>query len=789
MKKKLYTRLAVLSIITSALLISSGIFIYAQYAGAALSNGEDSAKQSQDTLRGITFPIPELGNCASKDACHAYCDDTVNIDACVSFAQLHGLMSKEEASHAQKFKKQLQSAGGPGSCKNPQDCQAFCSQTANLEVCIKFAKESGIKDQNVDQGEKILAYIKSGGHMPGDCSSKESCQAYCSDFGHAQECFAFAKDAGIAQIHNESKGNGGRGASYQDNEDNGPTPQQMEKFLELAKTGKTPGACKTKDECESYCSQDAHQDECLTFAVSAGILTQDQVNNIRKGDNGGPGGCKSQDACRAYCNDQAHRDECFKFAEDRGFIDHNEATQTKDGLVRLRAGLNQAPPEVAECLKTIVGPSVIDDIQSGKLVPDPEVGTAVKSCFEKFGDHGDAAEPFKKAPPEIVACLKEKLGTEFDDVRSGKIVPTPEMGDAVRVCFQQAQIQEEAGQNNQNGQMGDNGHRGPGIFSKAPSGEAVRHFIQTAPPKIIPCIKEQLGDDFNKIQGGQDVQVDPAKLKVCFEEFRPYHEEQKSNDSQNTNDNPSRNRQEGPIGFLRNAPPRVTECVKEQIGDDFTKLQSGELHPTPEMEQKMRPCFEKNKPHPSKESQPPHTSEGQLNPEGQQQPLPPAYAECIKSVLGENGEVSMRSGQVTPDEKDQISICAEKFNKPQLPSAPSGQEYRDNSFSQHQRPFGSQGRPSDSPSEDQQPTNEKQQPSHNPPFDFKREESHGLPPENSASPSSNNPPANKQPEQQNPPPGPSSPQPSAPISKIQSNFLLSMLQSFSTLVRLLFFQK
>ncbi len=782
MKKNLHTRFTTLSIIAVFFFISFGIFMYAQYAGAATSNGEGSTGQSQDTLRGITFPIPELGNCASKDSCHAYCDDTANIDACVSFAQLHGLMNKEEASHAQKFKKQLQSAGGPGGCKNPQDCQTFCSQAANLEACIKFAKDNGVKDQNVDQGEKILAYIKSGGHMPGDCTSKESCQTYCGDFSHAQECFAFAKNAGIAQIHNESKDNGGRGASSQDN---GPTPEQMQKFLDLAKTGKTPGGCKTKDECESYCSQDAHQDECLTFALNAGILTQDQADNIRKGNGDGPGGCKSQDACRAYCNDQAHRDECFKFAEDRGFIDHNEATQTKDGLVRLRAGLEQAPPEVMECLKTTIGTSVIDDIQSGKLVPGPEVGTAVKSCFEKFGGRNDTTDPFRKAPPEVTACLKEKLGTEFDDVRSGKIAPTPEMGDAVRVCFQQTQIQEEAGQNNQNEQMGGKGQRGQGIFSKAPSGEAVRHFIQTAPPEIVPCIKEQLGDDFNKIQEGQDVKVETAKLKVCFEKFHPQHEGQQSLDSQDTNDNPQNNEQ-GHTGFLRNASPQVLECVKEQVGDDFTKLQSGELHPTPEMEQKMRPCFEKNKSQPSKGSQSSQPSEGQRHPEnqrGQRQALPPAYAECIKSVLGENGEVKMRAGQVTPDEKNKISICAEKFNRPQLPSAPSGQQYPDNSSFQYQKSFGRQERHSDFSPEDQQPTDEKQQPPNNQPSNF------GLPPKNLPPPSYNNSYPYKQPEQQNPPSGQSYPPPPAPISRTQSNFLLAMLQSFNSLLKLLFFQK
>src|SRR3989344_4052239 len=97
-------------------------------------------------------------------------------DACIPFAESHGLMNKEDASRAKKFKETMRTGGGPGGCTNPRDCNAFCSDTTNLEVCVNFAKQQGIKDKHVEQGEKGLAHIKAGGKMPGGCTSEEACQ-------------------------------------------------------------------------------------------------------------------------------------------------------------------------------------------------------------------------------------------------------------------------------------------------------------------------------------------------------------------------------------------------------------------------------------------------------------------------------------------------------------------------------------------------------------------------------------------------------------------------------------
>lgn len=46
----------------------------------------------------ITFPIPELGNCESKEDCKSFCDLPENRSACVDFARSHGIETSVEAS-------------------------------------------------------------------------------------------------------------------------------------------------------------------------------------------------------------------------------------------------------------------------------------------------------------------------------------------------------------------------------------------------------------------------------------------------------------------------------------------------------------------------------------------------------------------------------------------------------------------------------------------------------------------------------------------------------------------
>jgi len=479
-------------LVVSAALIMS----YALIARAQTNSSPNGPSDAEITAKGITFPIPELGNCSSKDSCRDYCSKGGNMDACIKFAQDRGLMNKVEASQATKFKERLAAGVGPGGCNSPESCKSFCSNTANLDTCIQFAEKNGFKEGKIEEAKKVQAFLKSGGQMPGGCNSEESCRAYCGDFSHAKECFEFAQKSGIEQDQNE------RGGKLES--------EQFKKFVELAEKGETPGGCKSKEECESYCQKESNKEGCIAFGQKMGFIDEGKAEAFRKTGGKGPGGCNSEESCRAYCNDPGNQEACFKFAGEHSLINQEEIKNAKEGFVRLRQGLEQAPPEVANCLKSTLGSNIIEDIQSGNLTPGPQIGDRVKGCFEKFGHSSDAREGFNQAPSEVSSCVREKLGNVFEKVHSGETAPTPEMADAFRVCGEQLRLLNQS--STESGRP------------EAKQGKTdVGNFLRSAPPGVAGCLKEQLGGDFERIKSGE---TQPGKeikerLRACFREFRP----------------------------------------------------------------------------------------------------------------------------------------------------------------------------------------------------------------------------------------------------------------------------
>lgn len=69
--------------------------------------------------------------------------------------------------------------------------------------------------------------------------------------------------------------------------------------------GSGPGGCKSKAECEAFCSKKENQDVCAKFAPE-GPAPSDM-------NKGGPGGCKTAEECQAYCVKREHWDECEHF--------------------------------------------------------------------------------------------------------------------------------------------------------------------------------------------------------------------------------------------------------------------------------------------------------------------------------------------------------------------------------------------------------------------------------------------------------------------------------------------
>jgi hypothetical protein len=139
----------------------------------------------------ISFPIAELGNCESRQACKLYCDQSANRDACFSYAQKSGLMNKEKVVAA----KLLLSKKGPGGCDSKDSCRTYCSDSSHQEECLTFAKTNKVI---TDDRAAFIRKVTTG-EAPGACKSAETCKMYCEDPTHRDECRAFAEANGLVR--------------------------------------------------------------------------------------------------------------------------------------------------------------------------------------------------------------------------------------------------------------------------------------------------------------------------------------------------------------------------------------------------------------------------------------------------------------------------------------------------------------------------------------------------------------------------------------------------------------
>ena len=236
--------------------------------GAAVFTASAAFAQSE-----ISFPIAELGGCDSKESCKAYCDNSANSEACLSFAEKNNLMTAEETAMARKFlneRPKIRDNVGRPDVKVPEP---------NL---------------NKERVEKILA--EKGG--PGGCKSHEECKTYCGDETNIGTCLAFAKENELMSQEELAR---------------------AEKFA--TQTG--PGGCKGV-QCKAYCEDESRAGECVAFAKENGFISQEEAGRAEKLLNTtGPGGCRCS-SCRSYCEDRSHRDECFEFAKQNDLISPEE---------------------------------------------------------------------------------------------------------------------------------------------------------------------------------------------------------------------------------------------------------------------------------------------------------------------------------------------------------------------------------------------------------------------------------------------------------------------------------
>lgn len=509
-KNKLHKIVLFVSALAAAFTLIFGASLLASGQTISLASTDEGAV---DASVHDMFPVAELGNCANKNECKSYCNEPANMDACIVFAKDHGLMTATDATRAGKFGKLVRAGNGPGQCDSPEGCDTYCRNLSHLDECTAFAEKNGFKGDQYEHGKKIQAFLKKGGTTPGNCQTKEECQTYCGDFGHAKECFDFSQKTEITQ-------NGGR-------EETSSTTLKMAKFAELAQNGETPGGCTTKDACEKYCSDQSHREECVNFGVKVGFIKPNEAARIKESGGKGPGGCDSSVACRNYCNESSHHEECFNFSEERGF--NNKFGGSQEALVRTQQAFLNASPRVKECLKETIDAKTLADIQSGKQVSN-HIGDQVRGCFEKFagtttikrmgsGEGGRMTQPsllpqtfegiLRSAPPEVIACLKEKFPNGLPATEGGTQQLGTEIKDKIRGCFESFHptMKPVSGAAPSEGAEGSKNEDLNGGVRQPPS-PPVGGFVNMS-PEVITCIRGTIGED-----NFQKIQTTPASLEL-----------------------------------------------------------------------------------------------------------------------------------------------------------------------------------------------------------------------------------------------------------------------------------
>ena len=296
----------------------------------------------------IEFPIGELGNCGSLQECKVFCDDPVNGDACFAFAQAHGLVKaedkikhEEEKQLEQQRKQVLKEAGtGPGGCDSEESCKTFCSDSANADECLAFARKHELRPkEELDRIESNVGEIRKkeeavrAGNGPGGCNSPETCNTFCREPANRQTCLDFAKEHNLIP------------------------PEELARIEKEGQSNQTgPGGCASREECDTFCRTPKNVQVCLDFAVDKGQISQEQatqfkqmqthgaMGNIRSQvrgpqirtpqqpkidedkarqlleTTGGPGGCSSFEECGAFCSDQKNEETCFNFAKENSLM-------------------------------------------------------------------------------------------------------------------------------------------------------------------------------------------------------------------------------------------------------------------------------------------------------------------------------------------------------------------------------------------------------------------------------------------------------------------------------------
>ena len=442
---------------------------------------------AQDSgLANIQYPVAELGGCKNETDCRAYCDKPDNMEACLDFAQKNNLMSDEEIQKAKNFIEA--GSKGPGGCVGQDSCEAYCNDISHIDECVFYAEKNNLMSlKELEEARKVKAAIDRGVKPPA-CNNKKECDAYCEDAGHMEECISFGVEAGFIQ---------------------GKELEGAQKMLAAIKKGIKPPPCKGKDACDEYCSNPDNMETCMNFAMEAGFMSEEEKANsqkmlqaIKKGVKPPP--CKGKEACDEYCSSAEHMQECIDFSVASGMMTQEEAQMAKKTGGKGPGGCVGKEECDAFCNNPDNQETCFNFAKDNGMIPEKEL-KRMEEGREKF------QQTVSQMPQEVADCLGAKVGTEvLEKIKSGQFVPSREIGDTMQECFQIMGNQQQPGQPGEGGMIPPAGQTGPG-GCKTP--EECQKYCESNPEQ---CKNSGSGEQqFAPGTGPNNIQGQPCEGENC----------------------------------------------------------------------------------------------------------------------------------------------------------------------------------------------------------------------------------------------------------------------------------
>lgn len=334
-------------------------------------------------------------------------------------------LSSSEITDAYKEMRQILAAKDsgvsfPGGCNTRQQCLKYCEAPKNAMECVDFAEAAGfISEDEAAQARKYIPLILQG-VTPGKCDTKEQCEAYCENPFNTLECMEFAVKYEVLSKDEL---------------------EVLKKILPFMREGKMPGGCRSKAECETYCSVSDHFEECLDLGLALGVIKTEEVELIRKSGGKGPGNCRSREACETFCSKQENQKECMDFAVKIGLMTQEEAEQA-EAAGDVSQCFEEADEKIISCFITNLGTDVFEQMKAGKMPYDIAIIEKIrkaKACVKQYSDEAtDVLGDFLRALPAADACVTTEFGADFIERLRKMTVPCSQMKgikEKLNACF------------------------------------------------------------------------------------------------------------------------------------------------------------------------------------------------------------------------------------------------------------------------------------------------------------------------------------------------------------------